>query len=105
MATLDFDEIVEQYHAALDEFMRGNAEPVKSMFSQRDDVSLANPFGPAARGWKSVADTAKLAATHYRDGEATGFENVSKYVTRYLAYMVEVERYRAKVGGREDITR
>jgi len=44
------------------------------------------------------------AASNYRDGEITGFENVAKYVTPELAYIVEVERYQAKVGGREDLT-
>jgi ketosteroid isomerase-like protein len=39
----------------------------------------------------------------YRDGEVVGFENVAKYVTSELAYIVEVERYRAKIGGGEDI--
>ncbi len=44
------------------------------------------------------------AASLYRDGEVIGFENVAKYVTADLAYMGEVERIKAKVGGREDVT-
>jgi hypothetical protein len=28
------------------------------MYSHRDDVSLANPFGPVTVGWKSVTETA-----------------------------------------------
>jgi len=43
------------------------------------------------------------AASNYRDGEAIGFENIAKYVTPDLAYIVEVERYKARVGVREDI--
>ena len=39
------------------------------------------------------------ATSNYRDGEIVGFENVAKYVTPELAYIVEVERYKAKVGG------
>jgi ketosteroid isomerase-like protein len=104
LTALDFDQTVKRYHEALDEFMKGNADPAKSMFSHRNDVTLANPFGPAVLGWKRVADTAELAATHYRDGEVTGIENISKYVTHDLAYIVEVERYKAKVGGREEVT-
>jgi ketosteroid isomerase-like protein len=42
------------------------------------------------------------AASNYRDGEVIGFENVAKYVTPDLAYIVEVERYKAKIGGSED---
>ena len=66
--------------------------------------SLANPVSPAVRGWKPVSDTAELAATQYRDGGATGFEIISKYVTPDLAYIVEVERYEMKVGRRDEIT-
>jgi hypothetical protein len=32
------------------------------------------------------------------------YQDVAKYVTPQLAYIVEVERYQAKVGGREDLT-
>ena len=96
------DRLVEQYHAALDEFFRGNPEPAVSMYSRRDDVSLANPFGPVVRGLNAVAQTARLAAKNYRDGEATGFERVSEYVTPSLVCLVEVEHGRARIGGRED---
>jgi ketosteroid isomerase-like protein len=99
----DLDEVVEQYHLALGEFVKGNPEPLKSMYSHREDVTLANPYGPAARGWEQVAATMERAALHYRDGEIVGFENVAKYTTPDLAYVVEVERYKAKVGGREDV--
>lgn len=99
----DLDSVVEQYHMALDEFMKGNYEPAKQLFSQREDVTLGNPFGPFARGWTQVVETMKRAASNYRDGEASGFDTVSKYVTHDLAYVVEVERLKSKVGGREDV--
>ena len=105
MATVDdFDEVVEQYHLALDEFLKGNPEPVQKLFSHREDVSLANPYGPPVRGWEQVAETMEHAASLRRDGEATGFEIVAKYVTPELAYVVWVERLKAKVGAREEIT-
>ena len=100
----DFDEVLEQYHLALDEIMKGSAEGYKRVYSRRDDVTLANPFGPPARGWDEVAPTLERAASHYRDGEATGFENVAKYTTPELAYTVEIERCQAKVEGRDDVT-
>ena len=105
MAALDdFDEVLEQYHQALDDIMKGSAEGYKRVYSRRDDVTLANPFGPPARGWDEVAPTLERAASHYRDGEAIGLENVAKYVTPELAYTLEIERCQAKVEGREDVT-
>jgi hypothetical protein len=96
----DVDEVFEQYHLALGEFMKGNPEPVKKLFSHRDDVTFANPRGGVARGWEQVAETMERAASSRRDGEATGFEIVAKYVTPELAYVVEVERLEAKIDGR-----
>ena len=55
-------------------------------------------------GWERIAEVTEHAASLRRDGEATGFEIVSKYVTPELAYIVQIERLKAKVGGREDIT-
>ena len=105
MATVDeLDQVIERSHLALGEIVNGNPEPLKEMYSHRQDVSLANPFGPPVRGWDEAARTMERAASNYRDGEIVSFENVAKYVTSELAYIVEVERYRAKVGGREDIT-
>jgi hypothetical protein len=58
----DVDELIEQYHLALDQFMKGNPEPVQRLFSHREDASLANPQGPAVRGWEQVAETMERAA-------------------------------------------
>jgi ketosteroid isomerase-like protein len=99
----DVDQLIEQYQLGLDEFVKGNPEPVQKLFSHRDDVTLANPLGPPARGWDEVAATIERAASNFRDGEDLRFETVSKYVTAELAYTVWLERVKAKVGGRDDI--
>ena len=100
----DVNEFIERSHLALGEIVNGNPEPLKEIYSHRQDVSLANPFGPPVRGWDESARTMERAASNYRAGEIVGFENVAKFVTSDLAYIVEVERYRTKVGGSEDIT-
>jgi ketosteroid isomerase-like protein len=100
----DFDRVVEQYHLALGEFMKGSAEAAKRLFSQREDVTLGNPFGPFAKGWAQVVEAMERAAANYRDGDAAGFDRISKALTPDLAYLVEVERLVSKVGGREDVT-
>jgi ketosteroid isomerase-like protein len=106
MANLDdVDRLIEQYQLGLDEFMKGNPKPVQELFSHRDDVTLANPLvGPPARGWEQVAKTTEHAASQLRDGEITGFEVITKHVTPELAYVVWLERQRARVGGRQDVT-
>ena len=57
----DLDRVLEQWHPASDEFLKGNPEPVKKMWTHREDVTLANPYGPPVRGWDEVAVTAERA--------------------------------------------
>jgi ketosteroid isomerase-like protein len=100
--TSAFDEFVEQYHLALSEFFRGNPAPARALYSRRDDATLANPFGPVAKGWTQISEATDRAAANYRDGAATGFDTSARYVTAELAYLVEVESFRAKVGPSDD---
>ena len=102
--TEDLDQLIERYHSALSEFMTGNAQPAVAFFSRRDDITLANPFGSVACGQNQVTLAAERAAMNYRGGRAMSFEPFAKYVAHDLAYLVEVERYEAKVGDRDALT-
>lgn len=95
----DLDEVLDRIHLALGAFFKGDAEPAKATYSHGDDVSLANPFGPAVVGWDAVSAAMQRAAAQYRDGRATSFERIALYGARELACIVEVEHYVAKVGG------
>ena len=99
----DVDELIEQWQLAAGEFVKGNPEPVKKLWSHKEDVTLANPYGPPVLGWDEVAKTIEHAASLRRGGEFVGSEIVAKNVTAELAYVVQVERAKAKVGTREDI--
>ncbi len=102
-AVEDVDRLIEQFQLSMDGFLKGDPEPTKRVFSHRDDVTLANPFvGLPATGWEQVAKTIEHAASQFRDGENVGFEILAKYVTPELAYVVEIERSKLKVGARED---
>jgi ketosteroid isomerase-like protein len=104
MSTVDdVDGLIEQFHLAQGEFVKGNPEPVKRLISHREDVTLNNPLSPPARGWEQVTATIERAASQFRDGENLDYEIIEKYVTAELAYVVEIEQGTAKVGGREDI--
>jgi ketosteroid isomerase-like protein len=100
----DVDQLLEQWHPASGEFLKGNPEPVKKMWSHREDVTLANPYGPPVRGWEQVAEVIDRAASQVRDGELVSVEIVERHVTPVLAYVVQIERPEAKIGGGEEIT-
>ena len=40
----------------------------------------------------------------YRDGRAVGFDRLAEHVGEDVAYLVEVERFEAKMGGRDDVS-
>ena len=44
------------------------------------------------------------AADNYRNGEVVGFDNMATVVDCGLAYTVEIESYRAKVGRAREMT-
>jgi ketosteroid isomerase-like protein len=94
---------LEEYHRAGLRITNGDPEVYKQLYSRRDDVTLANPFGPPVRGWTEVSATLDRAAANYRDGEVVGFENVSTVVGSDLACTVEIESYRARVGGADEL--
>jgi hypothetical protein len=84
----DVDRLIEQYQLALHKFVKGNPEPVKKLYSHRENVTLANPLGPPARGWEQVTKTIEHAASNIRDGGISGLDVISKLVTPELAYTV-----------------
>jgi ketosteroid isomerase-like protein len=100
----DVDRLIERYQLALAEFVKGDPEPVKELFSHEEDVTLANPLGPPALGADEVSKTIEHAASTIRDGEMIGFDVISKLVTPELAYTVWIERQKAKMGARHDVT-
>jgi len=98
MSISRLDEVIERSHQACAAFVTGDPEPLKDVFSHRDDATIANPFGPPARGWKQVEATFERAAANWHGGSPEGFDLVTKYEGAELAFTVEIERYRAKLG-------
>jgi ketosteroid isomerase-like protein len=103
MLPSDLTLAIEQDHRALDALVRGDPEPKKQVFSHRDDVTLANPLGPPARGWANVGRTLERAVLQLRDGEPIRFERVSEYASDDLAYILEFERWRGRIGASDTI--
>jgi uncharacterized protein (TIGR02246 family) len=103
-AVAEVDELIERYHLALGEFMKGNPEPAKRLWSHRDDATLTNPQGSDARGWDEIAEAMERAASTRRDGRLLGVEPLATHATADLAYVVEVERLEAKVHGGEEMS-
>lgn len=105
MNTPTLDDAIEASHEALAAILRGDQSGYLRLFSQAEDVTLGNPFGPFGRGRKNVEDRLALAASKYRDGRNTKVELIEKYVSPDLACVAEVESGEAKVAGSEEMSR
>ncbi len=99
----DLDEALEQIKLAGNEFLKGNPEPQKMIFSHREDATLLNPYGSLDHGYEQVAERIERFASQLSDGEITSFDVLEKYVTPELACVVWVERSKAKAGGRQEV--
>ena len=90
---------IEEYYKALDDFSRGNPEPVKNLYSHSDDVMLANPFGSTVIGWNQVSQALDFASSRFRDGKVKSFERIAAHKTSDLVIIFEIEKWTSKVGG------
>jgi ketosteroid isomerase-like protein len=99
---MELDEFVRTCEEAWEVFVTGDAGPAMSLFSHRDDVTLANPWGPAVTGWADVSRTLEAAADRFRDGHLSAF-NLTKFVAPDLACLHEIERGEARIGGRSEV--
>jgi ketosteroid isomerase-like protein len=95
----DLDEFLERYHRSVEAFIKGDPSPQERIWSRRDDVTLANPLGPPARGWTEVLDSLRRAVSQLSDGEVLAVERISGYSSGDLAYIVEIEQDRVRLGG------
>ena len=101
---MELDELIADCNGALGHFAKGDSEPFKALVSRADDVTLANPFGPAVRGWSNVSAALDRAAGRFRDGRVTSVERIAEYISDDLATVLDVEDWEAKVSGRSELT-
>lgn len=112
MSETQLNDAIEAYREALRLYVQGDPEPVAAFFSQREDVSLANPLGPPLRGPADVRAGIVQGASHFIEGGAlrfeevsSRFEEVSRFSTGDLGYVVQLERHEGRVVGRNDPVR
>ena len=96
----EFGAAVDAYRRALGAFLKGDARPVSEHFSRRNDVTLANPLGPPRVGWAEVEKAIQAAAANFEDGWAE-FDDLSRYSTPELGYVVYLERAQVRLIGSE----
>ena len=100
----DLNQVLQTWRLGTDALVKGDPEPLKACWSHGDDVTVANPLGPPVRGWERVSQTIEHVASNVSDGEALDFEVIATHETSDLAYVVQIEHMRARLGERQDVT-
>ena len=98
---MSLDELLARYHRAADAFSRGDPDPIKELYSEADDVTLANPFGPARLGHDAVMHALDYASSRMSGGQVVGFDELARYTSDELATILEIEHWRARIGKRD----
>ena len=99
MVTTSLDEAISASHDATDRILRGTPDGFKELYSRSEDITLGNPFGGFGRGRDEVEEQLDRAASYFRDGEATGFENITTFASPDFGFTVEIERAKTKLAG------
>ena len=111
MSEDELNDTIEAFREALRVYVTGDGEPALSFFSTRDDVTLANPLGPPLRGPAEVRTGAIEGAASFKEGGplrfaevSSRFDEVSRYATSELGYIVQLERHEGRlVNGAETV--
>jgi hypothetical protein len=63
MSASDLEQVIGHYHEALGGIVRGDADPMKPLSPERDEMTLANPLAPPTRGRSQRARARAAAAS------------------------------------------
>jgi ketosteroid isomerase-like protein len=103
MSNQEFDAAIEAYRQALRSMMQADHKPVLNLYSRRDDVTLANPLGPPILGWANIEREAAAVAAGFAGGSEMTFDEVTRFATPDLGYVVAIERAQARRKGSDQI--
>jgi ketosteroid isomerase-like protein len=104
MSYVHVEDAVEASHKALAAIINGDLAPWLELYSEADDISLGNPFGPFAVGRQAMVEAGSRAAGHYTGGKILGFDRIGTHISSDLACVVEVERFEAKLDRAAELT-
>ena len=90
--------VVNAFHGAMRFMAKGNQGPALERYSQRDDVTLADPLGPPHVGRANLEREARAVASGFADGSIE-FEKISRLATGDMGYVLAFERGRVRRSG------
>lgn len=103
MVPQTFNEAVEASRQNLAAMVNGDAAPTTALWSRRDDVVLANPLGRPILGFAPAAEESARVAAMFVGGEPPEFEEVARWSSDDLGYVVAIEHAQVQRAGSEGL--
>jgi ketosteroid isomerase-like protein len=99
-----FQPILADYVAALNAVANGDSGPVKTLCSQRDDISQCGLWGGVEQGWPEVSERWDWVAAQFVPGPdvVVTLEPSVSSVNGAVAYGVFIERWHAQYGAQTE---
>ena len=91
------ENAIEASHRALESIIRGDVEPFMALYSDKEDITIGNPFGPFACGRTATRAAGSRAAASYTEGTNLGFDRIAMHASDTMACVVEVERFSVRL--------
>ena len=89
----------DRFYEALNRMVNGDAEPMSSVWSHRDDVTTMHPIGGREVGWDAVREPWRMIADLAEDGTVTRRDQLVR-VEGDLAYELATEHAAMTLSGR-----
>jgi ketosteroid isomerase-like protein len=105
MAPQTFEAAIQVARENLGSMAKGDAGPSTALWSQRDDVVLANPLGPPIVGFPLVAAETARVASMFVGGEPPEFDEVTRWASDDLGYVVAIEHALLQRAGSDELVR
>lgn len=104
MSLQTFDAAIHASHDALRAMASGDPGPTLALWSDRDDILLANPLGLPIVGRQKVSAEVQRVAAAFAGSDSFAFEQYTKSETGDLGYLSGIERARVRRVGSNDVT-
>ena len=105
----DLAAVITAYRDALRAYVKDGPDPVLALWSEGEDATLANPFGPPCRGRAAIESASRQAAANFMEGGllrfhvvTTRFDEVVRYGTSDLGYLVHLKRHEGTLAERKE---
>jgi ketosteroid isomerase-like protein len=90
--------VLRQYFDALNAIANGDPEPLKALYSRREDISQCGLWGGVERGWEEVSARLDWVAEQFVPGPGVVTAEVAlTSASGEMGYAVWIERWRCRL--------